>query len=173
MRNNKYIGVQYNRVNVRKILSMIGGLLILSLGGYGQEMDFSDTFKDLDTRKNSIYFEGMGNGAYGSLNYERLFFKVPQRALALRAGISLVGDSDNLQLVLPFELTLLFGKRNCLETGPGITISPGANDYLLFYRIGYRLRTDSGVMMRVAPLLIYLPGWYIGLYGGVSFGFSF
>ncbi|NOY36438.1 MAG: hypothetical protein GXO83_02585 [Chlorobi bacterium] len=159
---------------MKKIIILLTTFLLFTVV-YCQEEDvYVDDFSDLAIRKNSIYAEGLGNGIYGSLNYERLFFKVPQRVVTFRAGLSVVVNHGNFHLLIPLEMTAIFGKRHCFETGPGLTLAPGSEErYLFFYRAGYRLRAENGIMFRVAPVFMFVPGSYSGPSAAVSLGYSF
>lgn len=150
-------------------------LIFFTVSCFGQEESdtITDDFSDLALRHNSIYAEAMGNGGYGSLSYERMLFKVPNRVLALRVGFSFTVDETRFNPIIPLEITVIFGYRHCFETGPGLTFSPGGEGHIFFFRAGYRLRTDRGILLRVAPMLLYLPGWHFGPFGGFSLGYSF
>ena len=130
------------------------------------------TIKDI--RKKSIYFELGGNGIYYSINYERLFFSGKSAWLAIRIGLAPVADE---MVIIPLEISRIFGKKHCFELGVGTTFAlegPSYVDMVVFFRVGYRYRADSGFLFRIAPLLLVAPpDFNILPFGGISVGYSF
>ena len=120
-------------------------------------------------RKNSVYFEGFGNSLTYSINYERIFSWEVNRAVAFRAGFSYTKDVRSI----PLEISLILGKKNCFEAGMGLTFSTFGEGNTLVFGAGYRYRDPSGLLIRLSPMLMIIPGYYFGPYGGVSMGYSF
>ena len=89
-----------------------------------------------DNIKNNIYFEGLGNGAFYSLNYEKLLFKDSRHKDYLRVGLGIKKDTDwsylspagasNLEYNMPFMIVNESGiKKIKLEMGFGVLLGCG------------------------------------------------
>lgn len=99
--------------------------------------------------KNGIGVNIFGDGALGSILYNRVFLKSADMAISTELGIGynegfcLFGcDSRQQYVIVPLKATANFGKeKHFLEIGIGTSILFGNNDQLLvFYPIlGYRL----------------------------------
>ena len=131
-------------------------------------------------RRNSFYLELMGNGAYYSLNYDRLFPLKKGEVLFLRiGGTSASGkDSDVIHPGIVAEFGILSGgERHFFDAGLGYTQFLGFPDRLVILRGGYRFTGTKGFLFRAAPMYIYNSekGDTFGycFYFGVSFGYSF
>lgn len=138
--------------------------------------------------KNTLYVEALGNGLFGSLNYERQLTKEP--GLSLRAGIGFYTENE-FYLTLPLSIQYAFDlkRNNYIETGIGYTwADAGADDLFnnnnnrsnsddlnnLFLSVGYRKHFGKNWMWKVSftPLVtnnkdVTLP-WF-----GVAFGKRF
>src|SRR6476620_10684294 len=90
--------------------------------------------------RNSVFIELAGNAGALSLNYERLVpLAAPGKTLVLRAGTFLapnrIGHNNySYELVLPFEASMLMGKRNVkFELGFGVTFDRYYSSYVNAY----------------------------------------
>jgi len=108
-----------------------------------------------EPKKNSFYLEGLGNGIIYSLNYDHLFSmkKHPKLGVGVRIGIS-YGNYQSLfgssaLTTLPAVAYFSYGKKNCLELGPGYTsIFEGKYHVgVPTVRLGYRYRSPGGFML--------------------------
>ena len=152
-----------------KKLALVITLVFIALQIHAQVNPEKEEVKPLKRRKNSVYFEGFGNSLTYSINYERIFSWEVNRAVALRTGFSYTKDVRSI----PLEIDLILGKKNCFESGIGLTFSTFGEGNTLLLRAGYRYRDPSGLLIRLAPMLMVIPGYYVGPYGGVSMGYSF
>ena len=133
-----------------------------------------------EPKKNSIYLEGLGNGIIYSLNYDHLFSmkKHPKMGFGVRIGISygsypyLFGSSG--MTTLPAEAYFSYGRKNCLELGPGYTtIFEGKYHVgLPTVRMGYRHRSPGGFMVGAGVTGI-IEDYGMWLIPQLSVGFSF
>ena len=119
--------------------------MLLGVIAFGQE---NNNKKNL---KNTVFVEALGNGLFGSINYERQLTKEP--GLSLRAGIGFYTEYD-FYLTLPFSIQYLIdlNRNNFIETGIGYTwADAGADDIFnnesvknsdnlnnLFLSVGYK-----------------------------------
>ena len=71
--------------------------LFVSIISFAQENQKSNS----GNLKNTVFVEALGNGLFGSINYERQLTKEP--GLSLRAGIGFYTEYD-FYLTLPFSL---------------------------------------------------------------------
>ena len=101
--------------------------------------------------KNTVFVEALGNGLFGSINYEKQLTKEP--GLSLRAGIGFYTENE-FCLTIPTSIQYLISLRNSnfIETGVGYTwADAGADDIFnnenvtnsdnlnnLFLSVGYR-----------------------------------
>ncbi len=143
-------------------------------------------------KKNLIYLEGGGAGAYGSINYEYLFKTINHLKLSTRIGLSTYRLKDytekfNPDFIIPITLNVYYGIRHHIDLGLGPTITSIvyanhetyqpqrrtlANNTNLF--IGYRYqKEDNKVMFKIgyAPIIEQnhlFRNWYL-----LAFGYSF
>src|SRR3954467_14280006 len=90
-------------------------LMILALGVVTLSLGQS-TFK-----KNDIYVEALGNGLFGSVNYERQLTKEP--GLGARIGVGFYTEKA-FYLTLPMGINYLFPLKNqnsFIDAGFGVT----------------------------------------------------
>ncbi|MBK0404195.1 hypothetical protein I5M27_14460 [Adhaeribacter sp. BT258] len=150
--------------------------------------------------RNSVYAELLGNGVFGSLNYERLFWiPASETTVAARVGGLLleagqVGGTFEYQMIAVGEVTFFSGKRAVkFESGFGVTVytdSQGYNEayghsgnYWEFIPV---LRIGARWQPRAKPYLVRLgftPLFFgddspvykfpVVPFGGLSFGYSF
>ena len=134
-------------MKIKKKISIILMIFEMLLGviAFGQE---NNNKKNL---KNTVFVEALGNGLFGSINYERQLTKEP--GLSLRAGIGFYTEY-NFYLTLPFSIQYLIdlNRNNFIETGIGYTwADAGADDIFnnesvknsdnlnnLFLSVGYK-----------------------------------
>jgi hypothetical protein len=121
--------------------------LFVSIISFAQENQKSNS----GNLKNTVFVEALGNGLFGSINYERQLTKEP--GLSLRAGIGFYTEY-NFYLTLPFSIQYLIdlNRNNFIETGIGYTwADAGADDIFnnesvknydnlnnLFLSVGYK-----------------------------------
>lgn len=135
-------------MKIKKRISIILMTFQMLLGviAFGQENNNKN--KNL---KNTVFVEALGNGLFGSINYERQLTKEP--GLSLRAGIGFYTEYD-FYLTLPFSIQYLIdlNRNNFIETGIGYTrADAGADDIFnnesvknsdnlnnLFLSVGYK-----------------------------------
>ena len=106
-----------------------------------------------DIRKNSIYVEGLGNGLYYSINYERLFLLGEYAGFATRIGFATFPGG----IIIPLEISGILGKKHCFEFGAGATFVSEDQEWCYFFRAGYRYRAGNGFLFRIAPMALIFP----------------
>ena len=136
---------------MRKCILLIFACSALTLS-FGQ-----NTFK-----KNDIYVEALGNGLYGSVNYERQLTKEP--GLGARIGVGFYSENA-FYLTLPVGINYLFPLKNqnsFIDAGLGVTLTSldgklltkkdeYNKDWLNFIpSIGYRRHTENNLMWRIS-----------------------
>ncbi|MCP4440435.1 MAG: hypothetical protein GY810_15940 [Aureispira sp.] len=141
-------------------------LFFLSFGIHAQ--------KDLPISKNILYVEGLGIGGFGSINYERILFDIPQHKISLsgRLGVGTYNFLDynhhfNPDLIFPIGIYAFYGKTHHAELGIGYILSTivqasrslqpirKANTHLSF-SIGYRYQKNSKglfIGLRYSPII--------------------
>ncbi len=150
-----------------------------------------------NSKKNSVFIEGGGNGFLGSVNYDRITGPIFEKLkISFRIGIGQnivpFSYSPTLPIAPLVELNLLFGKeKHYFETGFGVNFSSSTDDnYYGFhstspkrvttlfpyetFRLGYRYqKPNGGLFFRAA----FTPNFGSQLSGffwiGVSLGYSF
>lgn len=135
-------------------------------------------------KKNTGYFEILGNGLVLSVNYERQVHSQP--GLGWYLGIGLGGDKP----AIPMGVKYLFGlggKKHLVETGLGITwaeIDLWDDHYIRYkdtnpYRagfsgsVGYRYHARSGFMCRLNYTPVYSRYRSLPVFFGTSVGWRF
>jgi outer membrane scaffolding protein for murein synthesis (MipA/OmpV family) len=79
--------------------------------------------------KNNVFLEALGNGGYGSLNFERIIDQKPRLSIGLSAGISTFKTKDfkqnfNPDLIVPIGIRFYYGSnKSKLFFGIGQTMS--------------------------------------------------
>ena len=137
---------------MRKFLMTILTLSVVTLS-FGQS-----SFK-----KNDIYLEALGNGLFGSVNYERQLTKAP--GLGVRIGVGFYTEKA-FYLTIPAGINYLFPLKNgesFIEAGLGATWTEidgdlfshnkksNGNNFASFTpSIGYRRHTANNVMWRIS-----------------------
>mgnify|MGYP006185279331 CR=1 FL=1 len=138
--------------------------LFVSIISFAQENQKSNS----GNLKNTVFVEALGNGLFGSINYERQLTKEP--GLSLRAGIGFYTENE-FYLTIPTSIQYLISLRNnnFIETGVGYTwADAGADDIFnddesnnsdnlnnLFLSIGYRKHFGNDWMWKAnfTPLI--------------------
>lgn len=165
---------------VVKIISIVFLLHILE----NNMLNAQDTnLKEKETkslRKNSIYFEILGNAAVWSINYDRIIPINNELELFFRIGGNEYHGTDTTGLSFNFLGTagiLYGGPIHFLETSLGYTHFLNDPDRLIVLTGGYRLQGRKGLVIRATPMYIYNTekGDTFGnsLWFGLSFGYSF
>jgi hypothetical protein len=97
--------------------------------------------------KNTVFFEGFGNGLYSSINYDRIFKRKYNSAVSLRVGYS----QNDVGAFIPIELNYLDAgiKPGCFaELGIGATPLVFAKTdgfaSVFFLRVGFRYQQPKG-----------------------------
>ena len=135
-------------------------------------------------RRNTAYFEILGNGGILSINYERELSKQP--GFGIHAGIGLGGDKPAIPLGITYLLKIRKSK-SFVETGLGITFGEkyiwiskqfngaAANPYQMgiFPSVGYRHHTKYGLMWKLIYSPFFSPDRTELAFGGVAIGWRF
>lgn len=131
-------------------------------------------------KRNTAYFEILGNGLVLSLNYERQITNKP--GFGFHAGVALAGDKPAFPLGVKYLFDL--GKqRSFLEVGAGVTLAeldmwepnynqPKADPYKAGFipSVGYRYHAPRGFMLRVNYTPVFNKYETELLFFGVSIG---
>jgi len=131
-------------------------------------------------KRNSVYFEILGNAAVWSVNYDRIMPLKDGMAVFLRVGGNQYHGKDANKLSFNFLGTtgILYGSHiHFFETSIGYTHFSGSPDRLIVLTGGYRCQGRKGLVIRATPMYIYNTekGDTFGnsLWLGLSFGYSF
>lgn len=142
-----------------------------------------DNANNIFSKKQSVYFEGLGSYGVYSINYEYKFLLNENVRLATGVGTSYLNTPNLLLVGVPANF--IIGKKHSFETGinpiyvfgntSGGDLRGIGENLILSLRAGYRYESNSGFLFRIAftPFLdVHKP---ITLYpwGGVSIGYSF
>lgn len=130
-------------------------------------------------RKNSVYFELLGNGAIYSFNYDRIIPVKKDLLMFLRFGGNEYHGirTDELSFNFIGAAGVLVGSRvHFFETSIGYTHFLGSADRLFVLTGGYRLQGRKGLLIRLTPMYIANTQtgdtFGNGLWIGVSLGYS-
>ncbi len=136
-----------------------------------------------DKSEHRLFFEGLGNAGFGSLNYEKRLVKLdcPKSEFVFRTGLSgFPGDvNTGTTLVLPNSFNFLYGNAHKLELGFGQTLSvrlKGALFIRTVFNLGYRFqKPDKHVFYRLTytPLMSNIWDIQFQHWGGFSIGYQF
>lgn len=158
-------------------------LTLINTSVFGQEVNHQT-----ESLSNTFFFEALGNGIIGSVNYERRLSKNPY--LTARVGVGFYTES-NFYLTIPISLQYLIDlkKNNFIETGLGYTWAQfGADDCFfcngtdntdnysnLHLSIGYRKHFGNKWMWKVnfSPLITNNHDESFRPWIGASFGKQF
>lgn len=153
--------------------------LFLSISLFAQQ-DSLEMQEMNGIRKNSVYFELLGNGAVYSINYDRILPLKKGDAMFLRFG----GNEYHGSKTSEPSYNLIFaagimngGPRNFFEAGLGFTWFSNEPDRLIVLSTGYRFQGRKGLLFRATPMYIINTekGDTFGnsLWFGLSLGYSF
>ncbi len=100
-------------------------LLLFCFIGYTQSGIAQEQVKQ---KKNSLFIEGFGAGAYYSLNYGRLLFKKDKYFLSARIGLSSYHfrdfqDKINPDFIIPLGIQVGYGQQHQVIAGFGNTFT--------------------------------------------------
>jgi hypothetical protein len=163
-----------------KVISIFFLVHVILCGSLNaQEVNTNETGMER-IRKNSLYFEILGNGVIYSINYDRIIPLKNKMAMFLRVGGNQYHGKDTDKLSFNFlgATGILYGgPLHFLDTGIGYTYFSGSPDRLIILTGGYRFQGKKGFSFRAAPMYIYNSekGDTFGncLWFGLSFGYSF
>jgi len=159
---------------MKAALLLIVTLLVSSMGLIAQTTTDADTC-ETSIRKNSIYFEVLGNGLLWSINYDRIIPLKKQFALFVRTGANSIGSQTEEKKYLNFLCEsgiLLGGPRFYFDPGVGYTWFPSEQFNMFVIRASTRFQGKNGLMMRVG-LLGEVSDSFSTISGGFAFGYSF
>jgi hypothetical protein len=151
---------------------------------YSQSISAQDTEtlakKPGELRKNSLYFEVLGNGAIYSFNYDRIFPLKKPLALVARIGGNeyhgIHATENSYNIIASIGVISGVG-RHFVEPALGYTYFSGSADRLTILSIGYRYHGHRGLLLRATPMFISNreKGDTFGnsMWFGLSVGFSF
>ena len=121
------------------------------------------SFGQNNFKKNDIYLEALGNGLFGSVNYERQLTKAP--GLGVRVGIGFYSENA-FYITIPVGVNYLFplkSDKSFIDAGLGVTWTQidgklfgdskrsDENNFVNFIpSIGYRRHTTHNVMWRIS-----------------------
>lgn len=147
-------------------LRLLAIVLFLPLYAVSQ----SDTLLEERQRENFVYVEAGGNCVLASLNYERMVpFKNRGGGFSFRGGVSWFTEGKGAHFRPLGEINLLLGsKKSFFEMGVG------NNNFMTpSFRVGYRLHASSGFLFRAGIIMITKGEWWVPVWPGFSFGYSF
>lgn len=142
-------------------------------------------------KKNSIYFELLGNGIIYSFGYDRLIITKDLYKISTNIGLTAIPaspfSSDFQVYTISPQLSFLIGQKNNLELGLGYTMALLKSDSeinnILVYRIGYRYqKKDGGLFFRIGftpfSFIKKSPDFfnnylYFQPWGGITIGWTF
>lgn len=83
-------------------------------------------------KKNDVYFELLGSGLIGSVNYERQLSNKP--GFGMRVGLGFYPTDDQGWLSIPLGINYLIGlgKSSFIDVGAGVTLTQEPVDFLDF-----------------------------------------
>lgn len=154
-------------------------LLSFSPGVMAQESEAKEA-DPVFHRKNSLYFEIMGNAAVWSVNYDRIIAVKNGFGLVLRAGGNEYHSQHTDQL--SFNLigaagVVLGAPTHFFESTFGYTHFSSSSDKLMTLTAGYRFMGRNGLVIRLSPMYIVNTekGDTFGnnLWFGLSLGYCF
>lgn len=149
-----------NKASTSKPLKIVLYLFLVHLFCYGFLNAQDSTSQDQEIksiRKNSFYFEILGNGVVWSINYERIFPLKDKMAMFLRVGGNEYHGEDTNDLsfnIIGATGILYGGPKNFLDVGVGYTYMSGFPDRLVAITAGYRYQALKGFLLRVSPMYI-------------------
>ncbi len=136
---------------------------------------------ELNKRK-SVFIEIAGSGGFGSINYEKQFYKKGITGFTWRLGFSFapIDKNNGTAIIFPVMINSLIGeKMHKLELGlgQGFTITTKGSPFALtIASIGYRYQAENkNWFYRIVytPLISYLVDFQVQQWGGISIGYTF
>lgn len=133
-------------------------------------------------KRHSLFLEIAGSGGFGSINYEKLFFKKNSVELTWRAGLSFapIDKNNGTGIVFPLMVHSMIGKNAHkleLGLGQGITITTKGSFFALTTAsLGYRYQPEGKpwfYRVTYTPLISYIFDFQVQHWGGVSIGYTF
>lgn len=149
--------------------------MVTTMGLTAQTVSNSDS-NEFFLRKNTLYFELLGNGLLYSINYERIIPIKKQTAVFVRVGGSIFGSQVEEKTYLNplFESGLLLGgPRFYFDPGIGYTWFTSEGYEAFVIRTGGRFQGKKGLMMRLGLLVIVMDDSYGFISAGAAVGYSF
>ena len=131
------------------------------------------------TNRHNIYFEALGTGGFGSINYEWGFIERRKWRLSLRTGFSFapIESNNETELIFPILVHLVLGNSpHKLDVGIGQTLyttTHGNTSLRAPLSIGYRLNPrNSRIFYRLSytPIISYVEDGWLKHWGGISIG---
>ncbi len=122
--------------------------------------------------KNAIYFEILGNGMFGSLNYTRYFFIKKQLCSSSIGGIFLPRKKLNSHppyyLFVPLSFNLIFGKIHQYTPSIGLTYDDGLNySYSNYSGSPFeKYKKSSSVYLFISPIRYQASGLKYDIFFG-------
>lgn len=165
-------------IRILNLLFLIIHILICSsLNAQDENLKISE-LKNL--KRNSVYFEILGNAAVWSVNYDLIMPLKDYVAVFIRIGGNEYHGIDTCKLSFNFLGTtgILYGHNvHFFESSIGYTHFTGYYDRLVVLTGGYRRQGKKGLIIRATPMYIYNTekGDTFGnsLWFGLSVGYSF
>lgn len=138
--------------------------------------------QDESNKTTSIFLEIAGSGGFGSINYERQFYKRNIIELSWRVGFSMtpIDRNNGTALIFPVMVNSLIGKsahKLELGIGQGITITTKGSPFILgLASVGYRYQADNSnwfYKINYTPIISYLFDVQVQQWGGIGVGYRF
>lgn len=136
--------------------------------------------QNISPKTKAVYFELLGSGGFGSLNFEKQILRKNKTDFYWGAGFSIapIDKNNGIGLVFPLMIhTLLGEKAHRLELGlgQGLTLSTKGSFFALTTAaIGYRYQPESKnwfCRLTYTPLISYLVDFQVQQWGGISMGY--
>ncbi len=128
-------------------------------------------------KRHAIHGELFGWGIFYSLNYEYRIPKQENKTFTLGGGITSYSIFNEKTELIALSAGYLKGERHMLETGltPVFGFTNEDKSFHLAPRIGYRLETPNGIIIRagLSPFLKIYDEFGIVPHGHLSIGKSF
>lgn len=133
-------------------------------------------------QKRSAYFELLGSGGLGSMNYEQVFYQKSNYQFTWRAGLSVapIDKNNGVGIIFPLLLNTRIGKQKHkleLGIGQGVTITTKGHLFILAPALlGYRYEpVNKSLFYRVSytPLISYIIDFQVQNWLGLSVGYTF
>ena len=140
--------------------------------------------------KKAIFLEGLGNGYWGSINYDIRLKKDRNDGFGIRAGIGIGEEQKDANPVtsvkyttIPLSINYVLGKkRSGLEAGIGVTPSiasnaaPGYSNVMVdpYLNIQYRYQPmKEGLLFRIGVTPSFYDNNFVFISPSISLGYGF